>query len=164
MYFCFCNSLQLSLFFSLSLFQVYFHINNFFFLMFISTIPLIPTIFFLASSLLSFFSKRYVSYTRSKDEIVRIWCTFGQVVIFLFFFIIIIITIIIFRFVSSFNWKCTFLFYTDNFKVKCWRGIITTNVIVFIFIHLYIVWWNLCEKNVMGDTCKLKKKIKITIQ
>ena len=88
--------------------------------------------FFLTSSL-SFFSKRYVSYTRSKDEIVRNWGTFGQVFIFFFiffFFIIIIIIIIIIHFISSFG-----------SKIKCCREIITTTVIVFIFKYT-LIWFS----------------------
>ena len=108
---------------SLSLSQVYFH----------SSFDLHN--FFLTSSL-SFFSKRYVSYTRSKDEIVRNWGTFGQVFIFFFIFfffiIIIIITIIIIiiHFISSFG-----------SKIKCCREIITTTVIVFIFKYT-LIWFS----------------------
>ena len=92
------------------------------FLKFISTVPLISTIFFLTSSP-SFFSRRYVSYTGSKDETVRIWGTSEQVVIFI---IIIIIIILLVHLVL---------------KIKCYREIITTTVIVFIFKYMLIFFF-----------------------
>ena len=87
------------------------------FLKFIFTIPLISTIFFLTSSP-SFFSRRYVSYTGSKDETVRIWGTSEQVVIFI---IILLVHLVL--------------------KIKCCREIITTNVIVFIFKYMLIFFF-----------------------
>ena len=72
---------------------------------------------------------------------------YKQVVIFFFFFIVIIITIIIIiiiiiiHYISSFAWKYTFLFYIDSFKVKCWKGITTINVIVFIFKYI-LIWFD----------------------
>ena len=91
------------------------------FLKFISTVPLISTIFFLTSSP-SFFSRRYVSYTRSKDETVRIWGTSEQVVIFIIIIIIILLVHLV-------------------LKIKCCREIITTNVIVFIFKYMLIFFF-----------------------
>ena len=116
MYFCFCNFLQVTL------------CLNFFFLLylflkFIFTIPLISTIFFLTSSL-SFFSNRYVSYTRSIDETVRIWGTSEQVVIFFFFFLLLYFILLVHLVL----------------KIKCCREIITTNVIVFIFKYM-LIWF-----------------------
>ena len=122
MNFCFCNFLLISHFFpssSLSLSQVFFH--NFFDL----------HNFFLTSST-SFFSKKYVFYTGSKDETVRIRGIFRQVIIFFFFLSLYFILLVVLV------WKCTFLFYINSSKVKCRRGIITTNVIVFIFRYIYI--------------------------
>ena len=123
MYFCFRNFLRITLCKFLLLYL---------FLKFIFTIPLISTIFFLTSSP-SFFSRRYVSYTGSKDETVRIWGTSEQVVIFIIIIIIILLVHLV-------------------LKIKCCRDIITTNVIVFIFkymltffllrkqIHVDLVW------------------------
>ena len=113
MYFCFRNFLRITLCKFLLLYL---------FLKFIFTIPLISTIFFLTSSP-SFFSRRYVSYTGSKDETVRIWGTSEQVVIFI---IIIIIIILLVHLVL---------------KIKCYREIITTNVIVFIFKYMLIFFF-----------------------
>ena len=95
------------------------------FLKFIFTVPLISTIFFLTSSP-SFFSRRYVSYTGSKDETVRIWGTSEQVVIFIIIIIIILLVHLV-------------------LKIKCCRDIITTNVIVFIFKYMltfFFFWEN----------------------
>ena len=89
------------------------------FLKFISTVPLISTIFFLTSSP-SFFSRRYVSYTGSKDETVRIWGTSEQVVIFIIIIILLVHLVL---------------------KIKCCREIITTNVIVFIFKYMLIFFF-----------------------
>ena len=107
MYFCFRNFLRITLCKFLLLYL---------FLKFIFTIPLISTIFFLTSSP-SFFSRRYVSYTGSKDETVRIWGTSEQVVIFIIIIIIILLVHLV-------------------LKIKCCRDIITTNVIVFIFKYM----------------------------
>ena len=89
----------------------------------IFTSPLISTIFFLTSSP-SFFSRRYVSYTGSKDETVRIWGISKQVVIFIIIIIIIIILLV-----------------HLVLKIKCCREIITTGVIMFISKYMLIFFF-----------------------